>query len=327
MRESAKRATERNHGSGVVIRPLEEADLSAADNIMRVAFGTFTGVPEPATFFGDASYVRNRWKAEPGAAYAAELDGEIVGSNFAARWGSFGFFGPLTTRPDVWDRGIGKKLMEPIMSLFSDWDIQLAGLFTFPHSPKHIGLYQKYGFRPRYLTAVMSKPVGPAASTLRSSRFSELSEDERVACLQSCYRITDSVFEGLDLSPEIRAIESLALGDTVLLWDESELVAFACCHEGPDTEAGSDACYVKFAAVRAQKQSARYFDELLTACASFAASKGASRLVAGVNTSRQEAYESMLQKGFRTDDLGIAMHKPNEPGFSQAGVYVLDDWR
>jgi hypothetical protein len=84
---------------------------------------------------------------------------------------------------------------------------------------------------------------------------------------------------------------------------------------------------VKFAAARPGGQAARYFEALLKAREDFAGSVAASRLVAGVNTARQKAYEKMLERGFRTEILGIAMHTPNEPGFSRAGLYVLDDWR
>jgi len=35
----------------------------------------------------------------------------------------------------------------------------------------------------------------------------------------------------------------------------------------------------------------------------------------------------MLERGFRTDIQGVTMHRPNEPGYSRVGVYVLDDWR
>src|SRR5205814_6764288 len=97
----------------------------------------------PATFMCDADYVRTRWRADPSAAFGAYDDGEIVGSTFAARWGSVGFFGPLTIRPDRWDRGIGKRLMEPVIERFDKWGIRHAGLFTFPHSQKHIGLYRR----------------------------------------------------------------------------------------------------------------------------------------------------------------------------------------
>src|SRR5262245_51480916 len=72
----------------ITVRPLREADLPAADRIFRLAFGTFLGLPEPARFGGDTDYVRSRWLADPTAAFAAELHGEVVGSNFASEWGS-----------------------------------------------------------------------------------------------------------------------------------------------------------------------------------------------------------------------------------------------
>jgi hypothetical protein len=60
---------------GVVVRPLAEGDLAEADRIFRVAFGTFLGAPDPEHFFGDADYVRSRWLADPGAAFARPAHG------------------------------------------------------------------------------------------------------------------------------------------------------------------------------------------------------------------------------------------------------------
>ena len=97
----------------VSVRPLREDDLSEADRIMRLAFGTFFELPDPMTFMGDAGYVRTRWLAAPDAAFGAEVDGKLVGSNFATNWGSVGFFGPLTVEPDLWNKGIGSRLMDP----------------------------------------------------------------------------------------------------------------------------------------------------------------------------------------------------------------------
>src|SRR5262249_28834310 len=94
----------------ISVKPLAELDLAAADRIFRLAFGTFIGFPDPTTFGGDADYVRTRWRANPLTAFGAYLGDEIVGSNFASNWGSVGFFGPLTIRPDLWDRGVGKRL-------------------------------------------------------------------------------------------------------------------------------------------------------------------------------------------------------------------------
>ncbi|WP_413788138.1 GNAT family N-acetyltransferase [Streptomyces chartreusis] len=123
---SAKRTSV---AASVSVRPLAEPDLDRADEIFRVAFGTFLGVPEPKTFFGTADYVRTRWAADPHAAFAATVEGKVVGSNFAAGWGSVGYFGPLTVRPDLWDQGIGRRLMEPSHSLLETrtWERTGAG--------------------------------------------------------------------------------------------------------------------------------------------------------------------------------------------------------
>src|ERR1700730_5269738 len=98
-------------GDGLVIRAMQEADLDETDRIFRLAFGTFLGMAEPETFAGDRQLARSRWLADPDAALVAELDGVLVGSNFATKWGSVAFFGPLSVRPDLWDRGIAQRLV------------------------------------------------------------------------------------------------------------------------------------------------------------------------------------------------------------------------
>src|SRR4051794_24416679 len=139
----------------VTVRALEEADLADADRIMRLAFGTFLGLPDPAAFMGDADYVRSRWGADPASALAAEVDGRLVGTNFLTRWGSVGFFGPLTIEPALWDRGVARALLAETMGIFDRWDVAHTGLFTFPGSAKHVSLYQSYGFLPRFLTPIL----------------------------------------------------------------------------------------------------------------------------------------------------------------------------
>ena len=67
---------------------LRENDLSTSDHIFRQAFGTFIGLPYPAEFGGDANYIQHRWQTEPTAAFAAFVDGELVGDNFAISWGN-----------------------------------------------------------------------------------------------------------------------------------------------------------------------------------------------------------------------------------------------
>jgi GNAT superfamily N-acetyltransferase len=294
---------------GVTIRTVREEDLPAADRIMRLAFGTFLGMPDPLKFMGDADYVRTRWLADPSAVFGAELAGELVGTNFATRWGSVGFFGPLTIRPDLWDQGIAQLLLAPTMDLFARWGIRHAGLFTFASSARHARLYQKFGFWPRFLTALMELPVGAESKSGQWTRFSELSSDEKQSCLRACREVTSSVYEGLDVEREIRAVDNQHLGDTVLTWDGDQLAGLAVCHAGAGTEAGSGKCYVKFGAVRCGPNAPREFRRLLEACREFAAARGAAKLEAGVNLARLDAYRDMLGAGFRTTAQGVAMQR------------------
>jgi GNAT superfamily N-acetyltransferase len=310
------------------IRALTERDLSAADRIISVAFGTFLGAPEPHNFWADLAYASTRWPADPTAAFGAECDGEIVGSNFATRWGSVGFFGPLTVRPDLWDLRIAQRLMDPIIECFDTWGVTHAGLFTFAQSPKHVGLYYRYGFRPRFLTAIMSKPVQMTTRCKSEwSAYSQISACERAESLKACHALTASIYPGLDVAREILAVQAQGLGETVLLHDGQDLVGFAVCHCGPGTEAGNQKCYVKFGAVKPGAAADAWFDQLLNACEELAATRSLARVEAGTNLARHEAYGKLRARGFRTDIQGVTMHRPNEEGYSRAGVYVIDDWR
>jgi GNAT superfamily N-acetyltransferase len=311
----------------ISVRLLREDELPAADRIVRLAFGTFLGLPDPLSFMGDAGFVHCRWRADPSAGFAAEVNGALVGTAFVTQWGSAGFFGPVAVLPDYWDAGVAQHLLRSIMARFAAWGVSHAGLFTFPHSPKHIHLYQKFDFWPRFLTPIMTKPVAPAQGTLRWSAYSAVADGERAAQLAACRTVTDALYPGLDLSGEITAVLTQALGDTVLLWDQNRLAGFAVCHYGPGTEAGSGTCYIKFGAVRPGPGDGVAFAALISAGEALAAERGLTRLVAGVNTSHHEAYRAMLVAGFRTDREGVVMQRGNEPGYHRPGLYVIDDWR
>jgi GNAT superfamily N-acetyltransferase len=309
----------------VVVRPLQEAEVDEADRVMRLAFGTFLGAPDPLGVFGDAEMVRPRFAAEPSWAFAAEIDGALVGSSFATRWGSFGFVGPVTVRPDLWDRGIAGRLMQPVVDLLDRWQLRQAALFTFPHSPKHIGLYQKFGFWPQHLTPVLERAVAPTGSR-EYSTYSGLPDTERPEVLTVCQSVTAAIFDGLDVGHEIRATAAQALGDTVLIHDDSQLVGFAVCHLGAG-EAGSGACFVKFGAARPGPDAGNAFERLLDACEALAAERGLARIVAGVNVARHDAYRRLLARGYRVSFEGVIMQRPNEHGYCRPDVHAIDDLR
>src|SRR5438094_7284651 len=201
----------------VVVRALAERDLPEAQRIIHRAFGTFLGVPDFEKFWFPP-YAHTRFGAEHIASLAAEQDGKLAGSNFATNWGSVGFFGPLTTRPDLWDAGIGQRLVAAACDALEGWGIRHAGLFTFAQSAKHVGLYGKFGFHPRFLTAIMAQPAQPPGNT-GSSRYSELPKGQRAEVEDATRELSDELYAGLDLRAEIRTVAARNVGDTVLLLD------------------------------------------------------------------------------------------------------------
>jgi GNAT superfamily N-acetyltransferase len=311
----------------ITIRQLRENDLPDADRIFRLAFGTFIGLPDPMTFAGDAAHVRTRWLVDPAATLGAEYANELIGSNFLTNWGSVGFFGPLTIRPDFWDKGVASRLLEPTMDIFAQWGTKLTGLYTFAQSAKHVHLYQKFGFWPQFLTAMMTKPVDQTLTASLWSGFSEVAEQGRAECLKACAELTGAIYGGLNVEREIRAVAEQKLGETVMIWDGSRLAGFAVCHCGAGSEAGSGALYIKFGAAGPGLAAEQNFDRLLEACEAFAASRGLEKLVAGVNTSRVAAYRRTLSRGFRTFTQGVAMLRSEYQGYNRPDVYVIDDWR
>jgi predicted N-acetyltransferase YhbS len=313
--------------NSVTVGALRDDDLPEAARIVRLAFGTFLGAPDPETFWTDRDYVHGRYRARNVAAFGARLGGRLVGSNFATRWGSVGFFGPLTVHPDMQERRVGQALVASTMEQFDNWATPHVGLFTFSQSAKHVALYQKFGFYPRFLTAIMVAPAAEARAAASWSRFSALGEPQREEALRSCREVTETLCSGLDLTDEIGATLAQDLGETVLVEDKRGIAGFAVCHYGPCSEAGAGTCFVKFGAVRDDAAAEQNYHRLLDACEALAVAVGTPNVLAGANLGRVEAYRQLMARGFRTAIQGVAMHRNNDPGYCRPGAYIIDDWR
>ncbi len=312
-----------------IIRPMRQEDLAAADRVYRIAFGTRFRLPDPSQFRGDAQAVRTRWATDASTAFVAELDNTLVGGACAMDWGSVLIVGPIFVHPDQSGRGIARLLVEKIVELADARATKVSGLFTFPESATHLRLYESFGFTSQALTPVMSKTPdasrsrtgAPAAGTL----FSKLAPAEREAALRQCGRVTDAILPGFNLAREIEAVASMKLGDTILLGSGDGIRGLAICHFGAGSEGGSGALFVKFAAVRPHAE--QDFVALLDSCEGLACAVGAGRIEAGTNTARSGAYDIMRARGFRAGLVGVAMHRPNGPGYNRPDVFAIDDWR
>src|SRR5580693_5640561 len=96
---------------------LKPNELEEAGRIVRLAFGTFLGIPNPLDFMDDRDLMTPRFHSSHVKVLAAREGGRLIGTNVVTRWGSFGFFGPLTVLPQFWDRGVAQQLLERTMAI------------------------------------------------------------------------------------------------------------------------------------------------------------------------------------------------------------------
>ena len=311
----------------IKVGPLKESELEEANHIVRLAFGTFLGLPNPLDFMGDRDLITPRFRSTNVKVVAARDNGRLIGSNVAIRWGSFAFFGPLTILPEYWERGVAQRLLESTMTIFDKWGVRRTGLFTFPHSAKHIGLYQKFGYWPGYLTAIMMRtPDTHSASADAPVLLSSLTKAQREQAIQASANLTNAIDKGLDLTGEIRAAIAQRTSEVVLTYTRNVLDGFAVCLNGPGSEGGEKTCYVKFGAARGGAGAGKRFDKLLNACDAFAASRGAT-IEGGMNLACEDAYRRMRSHGYRAAMNGVAMQRPHVPGYNRANTYIMSDWR
>ena len=311
----------------VQIGPLRQNELEEAGRIVRLAFGTFLGVPNPLEFMGDRDFITPRWRSRNTTLLAARESGKLIGLNVATLWGSFGFFGPLTVLPEYWNRGVAQQLLAGTMKVFDRWGVRHTGLFTFAHSPKHVALYQKFGYWPGYLTAIMKRtpetPSRKPAKGVKAPRLlSSLTRGKREQAIAACAKLTNKINRGLDLGDEIRAVLAQHIGDATLVEGRGTLDAFAVMMQGAGSEGGEKTCYVKFGAATSGER----FDCLLDAIEAFALAHGAE-VEAGVSTACGDAFQRMRSRGYRPVTLGVAMQRPHGQGFNRHGAFVLGDWR
>ena len=119
-----------------------------------------------------------------------------------------GILGPVAVLTNYHNQTIGQQLIRAAQDFFDENKATLHGCVTYPTSPKHLYLYHKFGYRPKQLTAIMSRAIdrGPARGSalakaagktpLTARRFSTLEEAKKKAALARIHRITNAICRG-----------------------------------------------------------------------------------------------------------------------------------
>jgi len=324
----------------IKIRRVRKGDLSKVRDVLEQAFGDFferqVGT-RPRQVFGGAQYVHHRWLMEPWGCFVAEEgDGKIVGAAVAVMWGTLGLVGPVAVLTNYQNQDIGQQLLAACQEFFDENKATMQGVATYPYSPKHLVLYQKFGYQPKGLVVIAVKHLDrreaghaskPARPGLAVRRYSSLEEAKKKPAMLKFHRITNAIWRGMDVGKEVEIVDGLALGDTLLLEKGREVIGFAIVHMPPNSEAPHGAAYVKFLAIDSRHRRPEHLHLLLSSVEEMASAAQLTQVVAPAYTYYWTAYQTLLERGYHVDFTMVRMKRGKQEGFEDGADLVLDDWR
>src|SRR3989441_4866801 len=324
----------------IQVRRVRKGDLSKVRDVFEQTFGDFLERQlgtRPRQAFGGAQYVHHRWLMEPWGCFVAEEDNaKIVGTALAVAWGSVGLLGPVAVLTNYQNQTIGQQLIRATQEFFDENKTALQGVMTYPTSPKHLALYHKFGYRPKALTALMSRVLDRSAprpttklarGPLSVRRYSQLEETKKKAALGRVHRITNAVYRGLDLSKEVEIVDGLALGDTLLLERGRDLVGFAVVHTPGVSEAPSGSLYVKYMVIDPAQKRVEHLEQFVAAVEDLGHELGVQRVTLPVYLRYWLAYSTLVRCGYQIDFTMLRMQKGKQEDYEDPTHLVLDDWR
>jgi GNAT superfamily N-acetyltransferase len=252
--------------------------------------------------------------------------GKVVAFNVAHLSGTEAWMGPLAVHPDHQGHGLGKTVVMAGIDLLRKSGATVLGLETMPRTMDNIGFYSSLGMNPGYLTLTVTIDgvyAPPMTGRVRSTRLGSLASDELDQAVQQCLVLTQSILPGYDFTRELHLTEELALGDTLMLHDGSQLVAFAICHSVPLVEGRVRE------ELRVLKLAARNdddFDMLLTTLSDHARRSGTRRVALRVQGQYSSAYRRLVARGARVRWSDLRMTLDGYPEISPPEGIVLSNW-
>lgn len=306
----------------VHIRTAQQEDLARADDVLRAAFGAFTG---RTRHLRDGDPLGSRWRTDHERVVVAELGGHVVGSNAITSRGAHGWFGPLSVDPQLWGQGLAHRLVDEAVERLGRAGADRTGLFTFADSPLHLSLYARHGYWPGALMLVLTRE-GREGGSAAFDCYGTLPAQQQVALLGQLAVLTDSVEPGWDVAGEVVATCRAGLGDTVVVQDAGGLAGAAVFQSGPGSDAASGTCRIKVAVVRPGRGAECRMSRLLDALEAVAVRRGAPTVVATVSTASEGCARLLLTRGHTIVAQGVAMHR-GVVAHQRRDVWVLDDWR
>jgi GNAT superfamily N-acetyltransferase len=259
--------------------------------------------------------------AGTGAMVWRDAEGQMVAFNMVHQSGVEGWMGPLAVRPDRQGEGLGSTMVRLGIEWLKAQGARTIGLETMPRTVENIGFYSRLGMVPGPLTVTLvhdvPRRVG-APPQLLSATGQPLEQG-----VEECRRLTEELAPGVDFSREITLTHELGIGDTTLLRDGGELLAFALWHSTP-LAAGRAKDEVRVLKLVARSLAA--FERLLDALHGTAAVERVGRIAIRCQTEYAEAYLRLIGAGYRVHWTDLRMSLRELPRQPERHGLVLSNW-
>ena len=141
-------------------------------------------MPSPEIAIGLTSMLLNRADIY---SVVAELDGEIVGSNFLWEGNQVSGVGPITIDPNVQNSSIGKKLMEDVIRRSDEKGFLSVCLVQAAYHSRSLALYTKLGFNP--IEPLSTMQGAPLNIKIKGYDVRPMTEKDVADCNRLCQQI------------------------------------------------------------------------------------------------------------------------------------------
>lgn len=208
--------------TAVSLRRGQPADAKVCAQICYDAFGTIAAAHNFPSDFPSveiAHELMTMLLSHPGFySVVAEVEGEIVGSNFLDERSTIAGLGPITIAPKIQNRKIGRQLMEAAMRRAADRRAAGVRLLQAAYHTRSLALYAGLGFQAREAIACMQGP--PAAVTMTGYEVRRAGEGDLGACNLVCRQV-----HGHDRSGEL--LDAIRQGTAIVVEHDGRITGYA----------------------------------------------------------------------------------------------------
>lgn len=148
----------------------------------------------------------------------AEVDGNIIGSNFLHEFRLIGGVGPITVDPNLQNSAVGKKLMQNVLQRAEERQMAGVRLVQAAYHNRSLSLYTKLGFNAQESLSLMHGPS--PGITFPEYQVRAANETDLGSCNEVCVQV-----HGHDRGPELLA--AIKMGTATVVEYNGRITGYA----------------------------------------------------------------------------------------------------